>query len=63
MAWSTINGTKYLVCGCSDHNIYFVDPETGEIDEARTLKGHTKVSIMAIFIVIIVIISRPFSIL
>lgn len=36
----------YLACGCQDHNIYFVDSETGEIDETRTLKGSRTVRIM-----------------
>ena len=63
VTWAAPNGRMYLVCGCAD-SIYFVDPETGEIDEARTLKGHTEVRIMRIVIVIIaVIIPLPYSIL
>ena len=37
-----------MVCGCEDNNVYFVDTETGEADEARTLKGHREVRIITI---------------
>ena len=47
--WTAPNGRIYLVCGCDHDSIYFVDSETGEVDEARTLKGHTEVSVMFIF--------------
>lgn len=43
VVWTAPSGRMYLVCGCYDNNIYFVDPETGEVDEARTLKGHAGV--------------------
>ena len=45
--WNALNG-MYLVCGCDDKSIYFVDSETGEIDEDRTLEGHTSVRIITI---------------
>ena len=53
--WTAPNGTRYLVAAYSDFDycgemrismIYFVDSETGEVDEERTLEGHEGVRIM-----------------
>lgn len=43
VVWTAPNSRIYLVCGCNDNSIYFVDSETGEIDDTRTLHGHTSV--------------------
>ena len=61
--WTAPNGMRYLICGCDDKNIYFVDPETGEIDKARTLIGSTEVRSILLITIIAIIISRLYSML
>ena len=61
--WAAPNGRRYLISGCEDNNIYFVDPETGEADEARTLRGSTEVRSILLITIIAIIISRLYSML
>ena len=48
VGWTAPNGTRYLLTGSPDGKIYFVDSETGEVDEERTLDGHEEVRIMMV---------------